>query len=322
MDAPDRDLELLRGFRAHDAEPPAGLLERLEEDLTRIIDLDVDRPAESVRRRPVPKHHGWLRRLARPALVAGAAATLAVGIGVVGARGDGDSVTGTSIPTSTQAGTNLLEGAASTLFGGASQAAASAAPPPVVGVIDGREDDPRERAAVAAGPDADASNLDVLQRLSRDPLALRDLMRAAADDVDEAGDPGDRVSFLLTMRLVVDERLPVELRASLLRSLDGIDGIDRAVRAQDALGRSGILLSHFDTRTGVRDQLVLDADGAALLERRSFTTAYVDPACPPGTFTSYALYDSEGRTLEAAQVPMLAWPDVVPSCDGSGPGVG
>ena len=187
-----------------------------------------------------------------------------------------------------------------------------------MGVINGTEDVGRARDVIAAGRTDDEDRMDVLERLPRDPIALRDLLRSAADELDTAGDPGDRIAFLLAMRLVVDDRLPVELRASLLRSLDGIDGIDRAVHVQDALGRNGVLLSHFDTQSGLRDQLVLASDGATMLERRSFTTAYVDPACPPGTFTAYELYDEDGSSVDPAQAPMLAWPSVVPSCGGSG----
>ena len=85
------------------------------------------------------------------------------------------------------------------------------------------------------------------------------------------------------------------------------------MHGQDSLGRHGIVLSHFDAATGLREQYVVDADGGTLIEERSFMYADVDPACPIGTFTAYALYE-DGVAVDPAQVPWIAWPVVIPSC--------
>jgi len=41
---------------------------------------------------------------------------------------------------------------------------------------------------------------------------------------------------------------------------------------------------------------------------------YVDPACPPGTFTDHALF-SDGQQIDPAQVQWVDWPAVVNACD-------
>jgi hypothetical protein len=116
------------------------------------------------------------------------------------------------------------------------------------------------------------------------------------------------------MQWIVAQQVPADLRAAMLRSLDDMNGIDGALMGVDLLGRQGVVLSHLDIPSGLREQYVLAQDGGRLLERRSFTTSSVDPACPPGTFTEYSLYDDLGRAVSPANAPVLDWPQVVTAC--------
>ena len=100
----------------------------------------------------------------------------------------------------------------------------------------------------------------------------------------------------------------------MLRSIQDIDGIDEALVGTDVLGRSGIVVGQLERASGVRSQFVLDPADGTLLEQRSFMTAYLDPACPPGTITSHAIYDEDGQRIEPETTQWVAWPQVVEAC--------
>lgn len=319
-DVHDDDLALLRTFRLDEAAPPDGLFERLAEDLQREIDHAQQPVAAGGGARA--RHRAWRpwsSRLVRPALVAMSAVALAGGVGIIGSFGTlqtprGAAGIGSTQVQSTHAATSLLEGAASSLFGG--RVAPEARPGIALTRLDGTGDTQRARAAFVALARDGELEADEIAHAPADPVQLRDMLRSAVGELDTpVADQGDRVAFLLALRIVADADVPVEVRANTLRALGGIDGIDRALRVRDSLGRSGMLLGHYDTVTGIRDEFVLGLGDAHINERRSFTTAYMDPGCPPGTVTSYALYDDAGDVVTPHQAPMLDWPQVVGSCD-------
>lgn len=339
----DRDLDLLRTFRAADAIPPVGFEERLEEDLLQVVlDEELGRPPRpATPLRPERAAIGnriarWIgaSALARPALAGVAAIALATGVAVLsdgGATSAGTSATGGGVA---QASTNVFDATATALFGGGgsstdARAAVNGSPTLGAELPDAAAGSDDERAALLAqGPGT--SQAEALQRATQLPASeakLRDLLRRASDGMRSSAaggsvaDDGDRIAFHLGMRWVVDPLVPATTRAAILRSLAGFSNIDRAVRGQDLLGRAGIVLSHYDERSGLREQYVLDPDGGDLLERRAFTTAYMDPACPPGTFTSYALFE-RGTSITADQVPWIDWPATIDSCDPSDLSVG
>lgn len=307
----DRDLELLRSFRIEEAEPPPGLQSRVEERLWQAI------LAEEASRPPAQRRARWFHGLLRPAVAAAAAASIAAVVAVA-SDGGGTTVSGGS-GGARQAG--VLDSTATALFG--DQVPGPAAPAPVVGVIDLSSADEQD-ATLARGPrlddegTLDADGVELVRSASRDPATLQARLRAIAADVS-GRDPGDRVAFAISMQWVGSGAVPADLRAAMLRSLDGLQGVHGAVMGADLLGRDGVVLGHVDTTTGVRQQYLLDPDDGQLLERRTFTTAYVDPACPPGTFVDHGLYRSDGSPVTAADAPWLDWPLVVASCD---PGVG
>lgn len=314
MDTADDFPELaqLRAYRADEAIPPVGMLERLRDDLQ--LTIDAEREPLPVAR-PARHRSPWRRyaehRLFRPAMVAGAAAVLVVGIAGVSTSGDATSAGVGAATSATQASTSLFDGTAASLFGTGSDDSVA----PVLGTITsvGQTDDV---ASAVANHDRDDDAYALLKRLPRDPTQLRDTLRSvshAADGTTAIGG-SDQGAFHLAMGLVTDGRLPADLRAAVLRSVGGFDGIDPAAFVRDDLGRTGVLISHFDAGSGVRDQYVLDQSTGVALEQRSFTSEYVDPACPPGTFTGFHIYDDAGNALEPHQLPTLDWPTVVPSC--------
>lgn len=293
----DADLELLRRFRAADAIPPHGLLERLQEDLWQAV-------LEEEQRLRAPRRRRWFGGLMRPAIATAAAGAVAV---VMAVGSDGGPAERVLTPTDASVQAGVLDGAATTLFG-----ASIAAPPdaPFTGGIEVRGSD-AHAARLLAGSPADAPGDEVV-RLTRDPDELRELLRAAAIELN-GSDPGDRIAFHLGLRWVTDPRAGSDLRAAMLRSLDGLRGIDPFVTGSDVLGRQGVVIGHLDEHSGLRSQYVLAPDGGVLLERRSFTTVYVEPACPPGTFTDHALFD-RGEQVLPSQLPWVAWPQVVAAC--------
>jgi hypothetical protein len=301
----DPDLHALRTFRIEEATPPAGLQARIEEQLWQAILAEESQHAGPCRR---TAHGSWLARFLRPAVAPGAAAALAVAVAVASDGGPGLSTSASSGVTS--AGTGLLDSTASSIFGGSATASSSSPRPAVGGTIDLRSPDAAD-GVLAAGPDQ--ASTDELREITRDPAELLASMRRSVAQAS-GPDPTDRVAFRLAMSWVVAQSAPVDLRAAVLRSMDGMQGIDDALVGVDILGRQGIVLSHLDAESGVREQFVLTATGAHLLEQRAFTTGYVDPACPPGTFTEHVLYGDDGTPIAPDDAPWLDWPLVVPAC--------
>lgn len=305
----DPDLQLLRRFRQDEASPPEGLQARIEERLWQAILAEESAAAGTSRPSAL---RSWYERLLRPAVAAGTAATIAIGVAVAGGGGDGGP--SSSVQSLTRAG--VLDGTATSLFGEPAATAHTGAP--IQGSIDLRS--PEDMAELARGPRlADDGKLDdksreVIRETTRDPIDLQAQLRAGAA-ATAGSDPSDRVAFEVAMQWVVAPEVPSDLRAAMLRSLAGLSGVDVAIMGVDLLGRQGIVLGHLDSRTGIRTQYLLEVDGGRLLERRAFTTGYVDPACPPGTFTDHALHDEQGMEIQPADAPWLAWPPVVASCD-------
>lgn len=304
----DRDLQLLREFRLDEAEPPPHLQGRIEEQLWQAI-LDEEAAAAGSRRR---RAGGW-RQAAwlRPLVAAGAAASLALGVAVVSDGGVGS--VGGATTSVTQAGSaGVFDGTANALFGQDSSSGA-----PIVGSVDltTGDDDGDE---LVGGPShdstgaLDADSGEFARSVTRDPAELRDLVRESIRNLG-IDDADDHAAYRATMRWVVDPAVPVDLRAAMLRSLSGLQLVDPASVGFDVLGRRGIVIGHLDLDTGVRTQAVLDPDSGTLLEVRSFTTTYVDPACEPGTFTEHAAYE-DGMQIDPSSLPWADWPAVVAAC--------
>jgi hypothetical protein len=305
----DRDLDALRSFRLAEAEPPAGLQERIEERLWQAI------LAEEASRAPRAARQGesWWQQLLRPAVAAGAPATIAVAVAVMG--GNGSGVGSGSASNVSQAG--VFDATAASLFG--ASAATGTSSTPISGAVNLRETDETDR-TLARGPmetadgRLDDASLDAVNATTRDPEELQaQLLRTATSMVGP--EQARRLTFAMTMRWVVNREVPGDLRAAMLRSLQGLPGMDDAIAGVDLLGRSGIVVGYLDPATGLRSQYLLDPDGGNLLEQRTITTAYLDPACPPGTFTSHELYDENGHPVAQQSAPWLDWPLVVEACD-------
>jgi hypothetical protein len=302
----DRDLQLLRQFRIDEAEPPAGLQSRIEEQLWQAILAEEAAAAGRAPRR------GWRASLVRPLAAMGAAAALALGVAVVSDGGSGVSAPTGSVTRA--GGSTVFDSTATALFGGGPTDAAAA---PIDGSIDLTDDDLGD--AFTDGPvhdqlgQLDERSGELASSLSRDPAELRDYVR---DRIAQLGvdDRDDHAAYRSAMRWVVDPAVPVDLRAALLRSLAGLRNIDEARMGMDVLGRAGVVLGHLDSETGVRTQAVLQPDGGSLLEVRSFTTTYVDPACEPGTFTEHVTFDEDGRAVDPSSMPWIDWPAVVAAC--------
>ncbi len=303
----DRDLQLLRQFRADEAEPPAGLQARIEERLWQAI---IDEEATKAGRGRRASRPGFFQRMLRPLVAAGAAGALALGVAIASDGGAGQASLGQSAVT--QAGSGVLDATASALFGGSAASAAT----PIAGRIDLTDGDER----LVAGPQHDDSGErlnedydEVVVALPRDPAELRDAIRMSIADAGYA-DPGDALAFQVAMRWVTDPAVPVDLRAAMLRSVEGIQGVDDALMGTDVLGRSGVVIGQLDAASGVRSQYLLDPDDGSLLEARSFMTAYLDPGCPPGTVTGHALFDEDGQPVDPTSTQWVAWPEVVEAC--------
>ncbi|MCW2960618.1 MAG: hypothetical protein JWM25_747 [Thermoleophilia bacterium] len=308
----DHDLEVLRSYRAREAQPPPGLQERLEEDLLHAI-LDEEAQSQArTRPRRAPARRRWSAGLLRPAMAAGVAAAIAVTVAVWSDGGAGPA--GTSVTGVSQAGTNLLDTTASRLFGGASQVTVPQAP---IGTINAQEQTTDELLTGpvrnATGTELSDAGQEFARELPRDADALRALLFEAAANATDDEALHERVAFHIAMRWVVDPAVPADLRRSMLLSLNGLSGIEQAVPGVDVLGRQGVVVSHFDINNGIRGQYLLQTNGA-LLERRAYTAGYIDPACPQYTYTDHALY-FDGAPIEPASMAWLDWPQVIPSCD-------
>lgn len=302
----DDDLQLLRHFRIEEAEPPPGLQGRIEARLWDAILADEAARAGS-------RNRAFRRRFAgmlRPAVAAGAALSLAAGVAVVSDGGTGPR--SLAQPNVVRAGSGVLDSTAASLFG-----ADAGAAPGIAGTVDMRTPDGDERLLVgpqhAGNGKLDDSSSELTRGLSRDPATLREAMR---ESISDAGidDGSDRVAFHATLRWVADPAVPTDLRAAMLRSLSGYAGIDDAQVGRDALGRSGVVLGHLDEATGIRSQLLLDATSATPLEYRAYTTVYVDPACPPGTFTAHSVFAEDGSKVSRSDHPWVDWPAVIEAC--------
>ncbi|MCW2955330.1 MAG: hypothetical protein JWO69_199 [Thermoleophilia bacterium] len=309
----DHDLDALHAYRAGEATPPPGLQERLEEDLWQSIMAEEARLRSGGRRiASTAPARRWFQGLLRPAMAAGAAAAVAVTVAVWSDGGTGP-VTAPATGVS-QAGTNVLDATAARLFG-SSQEADVAVAPPIAGTVDATEGDDN---LLLTGPTHAGSGMSdetsrVVRELPRDPARLHELITAAAA---EAGDDElvGRTTFHITMRWVIDPTVPLTVRATMLSSLGGLAGIDQAVTGVDIIGRQGVVVSHHDPNFGLREQYVLSAEGAQLLERRAFTAGSIDPACPDGIVTDHVLYGS-GEPIERDRMSWAEWPQVIPSCD-------
>ncbi len=200
-----------------------------------------------------------------------------------------------------QAGAGVFDSTASSLFGGSAATQRS----PVVGRLNLSEGDERIL--------DDTGRAELAGELPRDPEVLLQAVRAsiAASGVR---DPGDALAFHVAMRWVADPAVPLDLRAAMLRSIQGIEGVDGALVGQDVLGRNGIVIGQLDQSTGIRSQYVLDPADGSLFETRAFMTAYLDPACPPGTVTSHAVFDDAGDQVDPSEAQWVAWPQVVEAC--------
>jgi len=306
----DRDLALIRAFRADEAQPPIGLQARIEEDVWRAV---LAEEATRAKRRSRSGTAGWFggraRELLRPAVAAGAAMSLAVVVAIASDGGPGATVT----PASGVQEAGVLDSAAITLFGQAAAPAATGVLP--AGSIDVRESSTAD-GAMLTGPvqgeqGPDGPTIEVISGAPRDPSQLLDTLRAAA--ASYGVNPSDRVVFEAAMRWVVHPAVPSELRAAMLRSVQAMAGLDPAQVGSDVLGRRGLVIGHLDSASGVRVQYVLNQDGGTLLERRAYMAVYVDPACPPGTFVDHAVYQRDQR-LDPADAQYLNWPQVVEAC--------
>lgn len=314
MDEPE--LALLRTWGADLTEPPAHLEGRIKDELWQAILAEEAAAAGRGARRRSPRR--WFDGLLRPAVAAGTAAVLAVGVAISSGGGDGSQrlaqPRGGGV---VQAGSGLLDTAATSLFGDATSSTAPRAMQR--GRIDLRTFD-HDTEHLLTGPALDERSGEVseqswefMQSLTRDPDRLRGAMRSAAAEL-ASEDASDRIAFHLTMRWVVSPHAPTDLRAAMVRSLDGLRGLDNVTTAVDLLGRSGLLIGHLDPQTGLREQYLLRSSDATLIARQSFTTAQLDPACPVGTVVDHALYDDAGRPIDPDDAPWLAWPQVISAC--------
>ncbi|MCW2926525.1 MAG: hypothetical protein JWM86_493 [Thermoleophilia bacterium] len=311
----DPDLWALRQFRAADAVPDDGLQARIEERVWQAIlneESEAARGRSGATGRP---RRRWRDGLLRPALAATSALAVAAVVAVASDGGPTGVLTGGT--GTTQAGTSLIEATATSLFGD-DAAATSSARSGANGVVDLRSSgDDREALAEGPMPGTDGglspASGSFVAGAPRDPLALRAQLRAAAVDV-AGSDPTDRIAFHLAMHWVVQPAVDVEVRSAMLRSVGGMTGLEPALAGTDLLGRDAVVIGHLDPMSGLREQYLLDPDNGRLLERRGMMTAYVDPACPPGTVTDHVVYDEAGSPVEPADAPWLAWPQVIDAC--------
>jgi hypothetical protein len=303
----DPDLAALRAFRIDEIEPPAGMQARIEERLWTSIMAE---ESAGARRSISGARRSWLSSMLRPAVAIGAALSLAIGVAVVSDGGTGSAGIGQSNVRT--ASTGLFDSTATRLFGADSADAA-----PVVGTVDLRA--PSDEEQVVSGPththdgSLDDATAELASEIPRAPARVSQLVRAGieASGID---DPSGAAAFRATMRWVVDPAVPIEVRAVMLRSVGELDNVDDAQLGTDVLGRQGVVIGHLDETSGLRTQVVLNASTGTMLELRSYTTTYLDPACPPGTFAEHAAYDEHGDWIDPVRARWADWPIVVASC--------
>lgn len=326
--ADDVDLRQLRAFRISESTPTDDALERIQRDvMVAIVEEEQRGHVAPAAKRPGRRalQHASTRpwwsaaSLLRPAIAATAMASLALGIAVVS---DGGSTrapgpqTGSSVR---QAGSGVLDSAARELFG--VQAAATTPGDTVLaGDVNLSEPSRDQTAALVQGPaltdsgELDDASTEIARSAARSPEALLEQVRVAVIERD-GDDHAHRRIFNAAMRWVVEPAVPVDLRVAMLRAVEGLPEIAQARIDTDLTGRQGVVIAHVDSSIGIRDEYVLALESGRLLEQRSYTAAYLDPACPPVTFTSYELRDEDGMRVEPEEAPYLNWPSIVDACD-------
>lgn len=307
-DAPppnDDDLDLLRAFRADEADLDVVCGERIAGRVWEQVfaaEATPDRSRGLARRWRSPQPPIWLR----PAL-AGAAATLAIGMGVLAAT---DTVRTDSATSADPASVNappptIGAGVQASLFGSASVAPRAGGSFAPMMQVDARED------RSTTMQDVEGTDPAVLPR---DAETLRELLRGATEP-DAAGDAEQR-AFILAMRWETAVSTPDDLRATFLQAIAGLDGIEVLQRGSDLLGRPGVVVGRVDQATGIQTQFVLAPGDGELLERRAFVTRWDRPGCPPGTWVAFSLH-THGYEVTPELAPWASWPTVVPSCGAS-----
>ena len=212
----DDDLDLLRSYRAAEAEPPRGLQDRLEEDLLDAMLAASGAPAPAIPIRQAKQRtpsRSWRANLRRPVVAFVALAVLAGAVATV--SNGGLDVSGTAVDSAgvTKASANPLEGAATSLFG-ASNVASTEADTPLVDRLD-TSPAVTEATVLAAGPER--ASIAAIDALSRRPQRLTRLLREAPGELGRT-DQGDRIAFHIAMAWISDTAAPMDLRAALLQS--------------------------------------------------------------------------------------------------------
>lgn len=310
MDEHDLDLKLLRSLGQDLTEPPHGLQEHVEEEVWKLIIAE-----EKSTRSAHTRARGWsFGALLRPMVAAGAAAALLIGVSIMSDGGPAKIATTPNSQVTKASNLTMFDSTANSIFGAPDSQPANTD-------IQGRIDLSSQgtQISLANGPRHDKSGdlsrdtKQLAQSISRDPVELRSMVRSSVKQTTDPQDHDDHSAFQATVRWISDSAVPADLRAAMLRSLGGLNNVDDAFTGTDLLGRYGVVLGHRDLESAVRLQAVLDQRTGVLLEERAFTTSYLDPACPPGTFTSLSLYIN-GKRVESRTMPGVDWPQIVPEC--------
>ena len=327
----DLDLDALRAWGREHTVPRAGFEDRMRERMMQVV-LEVEAAASSSRRMP-----RWLRLVLRNTPIVIAAASVFVVVSFNGGHPGGQPAEASTSAGKVlnQAALNMTANVAAgspigTDYPGPGSVPAQSytvAPTVAPGAGEGTGAGTSAAAVNASGMPSIPDPLLIAQgpsalppgaaaAIPTDERLLLAMLHASISRVE--GRDEDFDIFRVAAEYITDPAMPITVRATFLRMLALVDGVDAGGTATDVLGRSGIVIARLDSSSGLRQQYLLDENTGMLLEHLEFTSGGDLSTCAPGTATALDVYDATGSRLDIDRAIANAGIVVRPECAPAG----
>ncbi|MBC7644326.1 MAG: hypothetical protein H7123_04310 [Thermoleophilia bacterium] len=307
------DLDAIRDWGREHIAPKAGFEDRMRERILQVV-LEVEAAAGANLKR-TPR---WLRLALRNTPIVIAAASVFVVVSFNGGNPGGQPA-----EASTAAGKVLNQAAQNMTSSVQTQQTGTDYPgtgvpnytaPPVVQRVaevnaSGLASIP-DPLLIAQGPSALPAG--AAASIPTDERLLLALLHSSISRVD--GRDEDFDVFRIAAAYITDPNMPITVRATFLRMLALVEGVDVGGEADDVIGRHGIVIARLDSSSGLRQQYLLDENTGMLLEHLEFTSVGDLSNCAPGTATALDVYDAAGTRLEIDRAIANAGIIVRPEC--------
>ena len=309
------DLDALREWGREHIVPRAGFEDRMRERVLQVV-LEVEAAAGGTAKR-TPR---WLRLVLRNIPVVIAAASVFVVVSFNGGHPGGQPA-----EASTNAG-KVLNQAAQNMTSGADRVQQQTGTDyPGTGVPSYTTQPAIQQVAadnasgmpsipdpllIAQGPSALPEG--AAASIPTDERLLLALLHSSIPRID--GRDEDFDVFRVAAAYITDPAMPITVRATFLRMLALVEGVDVGGEAVDVIGRHGVVIARLDSSSGLRQQYLLDQNTGMLLEHLEFTSGGDLSNCAPGTATALDVYDATGTRLEIDRAIANAGIVVRPEC--------